>query len=221
MSLTRMHIVLILLLAMIVWAVVLLIQGTPITTEHAAPFSTVVAFLGLVALAVEHFLWRQRWLHGWLFCRPDLRGTWLVELQSSHLDQSTGNRIPSVICYMGVTQTFSKLHLHLMTKESESWLIAHAVNKSPGEDGYQVFGVYSNKPDVHLRAIRSEIHFGAVVLDTHGPQKIRPETLSGEYFTDRLTKGSLSLSRRIPAHKTRYRDAVLAFESAKTEMRSS
>lgn len=212
MTLTRLHIVLVLLLAMVVWATVLLIQGTPISIDHAAPFSVVVGFLGLVALSVEHVLWRQRWLHGWLFCRPDLRGTWLVELQSNYVDPTTGTRIKPITCYMGVTQTFSKLQLHLMTQESESWLIAHAVSRSPSEDGYQVCGVYSNKPNVHLRALRSEIHMGAIVLDTHGSQKLRPETLTGEYFTDRLTKGSLLLSQRVSEHKSRFADAAKAFE---------
>ncbi|TDK31561.1 hypothetical protein [Luteimonas terrae] len=211
MTLTRLHIVIVLLLAVVVWGVVLLIQGTPISIEHAAPFGIVVGFLGLVALAVEHVLWRQRWLHGWLFCRPDLRGTWLVELQSSYEDPATKIRIPPIVCYMGVTQTFYKLQLHLMTPESESWLIAHSITKSPSEDGYKVFGVYSNQPNVHLRAYRSEIHFGAIVLDTHGPQKLRPATVTGEYFTDRLTKGSLLLSRRIAAQKTRFADADAAF----------
>ena len=216
MTITRLHIVLVLLLTVVVWAAVLLIRGTPISIEHAAPFSIVVGFLGLVALGVEHVMWRQRWLHGWLFCRPDLRGTWLVELQSSYLDPATNIRLPPITCYMGVTQTFSKLQMHLMTPESESWLIAHAVTKSPSEDGYQIFGVYSNKPNVHLRAHRSEMHFGAIVLDTHGPQKLRPETMTGEYFTDRLTKGSLLLSRRIPAHKTRFADADSAFHLTAT-----
>lgn len=211
MTLTRLHIVIVLSLAVIVWAADLFIRGTPISIEHAAPFGIVVGFLGLVALAVEHFLWRQRWLHGWLFSRPDLQGTWLVELQSSYVDPSTKMRIPPIVCYMGVTQTFSKLQLHLMTAQSESWLIAHAVTKSPSEDGYQVYGVYSNKPNVHLRANSSEMHFGAMVLDTHGP-KYRPETMTGEYFTDRLTKGSLVLSRRIGMHKTRFADADAAFK---------
>lgn len=213
MTVTRVHIILVLLLATIVWAAVLLMQGTQISIEHAAPFSIVVGFLGFVALAVEHVLWRQRWLHGWLFYRPDLRGTWLVELQSNYEDPTTGNRISPIICYMGIAQTFSKLQLHLMTQESESWLIAHSVMKSPNEDGYRVCGVYSNKPSVHLRAFRSEIHMGAIVLDTHGPQKLRPEALAGEYFTDRLTKGSLLLSKRISAHTTRFADAAEAFKS--------
>jgi hypothetical protein len=213
MIVARLHIVIILLLAVTVWAAVLFVLGVPISIEHAAPFGVVVGFLGLVALAVEHFLWHQRWLHGWLFCRPDLRGTWIVELQSSYLDPVTKTTIPSFICYMGVTQTFSKLQLHLMTPQAESWLIAHTITKSPSEDGYQIYAVYQNKPNVHLRMQRSEMHYGAMILDTHGPQKVWPETVTGEYFTDRLTKGSLVLSRRIAVHKTRFVDADAAFKA--------
>lgn len=214
MNVTRLHITIALLLAVVVWATALLLQGTPISMGHARPFGFVVAFLGLVALAVEHVLWRQSWLHGWIFCRPDLRGTWAVELQSSYIDPTTGSHIAPIICYMGVSQTFSKLQLHLMTAESESWLAAHSISKSPNEDGYQIFGVYTNKPSVHLRTNRSEMHIGALVLETHGPSKIRPDTISGEYFTDRLTKGSMLISNRITEHKTRFADAGLALHGA-------
>lgn len=214
MNVTRLHITVALLLAAVVWAGVLLLQGIPVSMEQAAPFGTVVTFLGLMALAIEHVLWRRRWLHGWMFCRPDLRGTWTVELQSSYVDPATGKRIAPIVCYAGVTQTLSKLQIHLMTPESESWLIAHSISKSQNEDGFQVFGLYTNKPGVLLRANRSEMHIGALVLDTHGLSNIRPETMTAEYFTDRLTRGSILFSGRINEHKTRFIDAAAAISGA-------
>lgn len=82
MNFSRLQISVFLGIAAIAWAAVLLIQGTQLTIDHLAPFSAVVGVLALGALLMEKFLWRHPWLHGWFVQRPDLRGTWEVQLQS-------------------------------------------------------------------------------------------------------------------------------------------
>jgi hypothetical protein len=89
-----------------------------------------------------------------------------------------------------------------MTPESDSWLVANKVVLS--DDGvFQVAGVYINKPQLHLRGGRSEIHYGAILLDIHGEP---PTELRGHYWTDRQTRGSLRLSERrteaLPTYET-------------------
>lgn len=206
-TLSRLHITVFLGLTVVLWGLVLFSQDTPVTKNHLAPFSTVVGFLVLLAVAFEHVLWRMPWLHGWFVKRPDLRGTWAVELRSDWVDPVTAQQIGPINCYMGVTQTLSKLHMHLMTPESESWFIAESINPSPKGDGYQLAGVYTNQPHVHLRGNRSEIHLGALVLDTHGSSHARPMSLTGEYWTDRKTKGTITLSGRVDALFTSYAEA--------------
>ena len=93
-----------------------------------------------------------------------------------------------------------------MTPESESWLIADSVHPSPNGEGYQVVGVYTNKPRMPLRGQRSEIQQGAFIMITHGPPS-SPETLTGEYWTDRETRGQLTLSHRMKRLFTRFDDA--------------
>ena len=144
--------------------------------------------------------------YGWFVRRPDLRGTWRVELQSDWVDPATQEKVPTIVCYMGVVQSLSRLQMHLMTKESESWFIAESVTPSPNCIGYQIAGVYTNKPHTHLRGDRSEIHLGGLILNTHGRAN-RPETLMGEYWTDRKTKAHLTLSARMPKVLTRFEDA--------------
>jgi hypothetical protein len=56
-----------------------------------------------------------------------------------------------IVCYVGVEQKLSTLQMHLMTPESESWFIAAHVRASPTGNGFQVIGVYTNEPNVHLR----------------------------------------------------------------------
>lgn len=58
---------------------------------------------------------------------------------------------------------------------------------------------------------RSEIHQGALVLDTHSPAA-RPDTLTGEYWTDRNTTGRLTVSGRVSQVLTRYEDAERAHQ---------
>lgn len=72
--------------------------------------------------------------------------------------------------------------------------------------------IVTNKPELHLRGERSEMHHGAIALNTHGPQR-RPNTLTGEYWTDRATSGQMEFSARIPEIFTRFSDAERAFTS--------
>ena len=209
MTFTRLHISVFLALTVLAWALVLVVEGTPYSREHLTPFGTVVSLLVMLSLAFERVLWHQRYLH-WFFHRPDLRGTWRVELQSDWVNPGTREPTPLTVCYMGVTQTLSTLQMHLMTPESESWFIADRIRASPNGLGYQIVGVYTNKPQMNLRGVRSEMHQGALILDSHGPNA-RPDTLTGEYWTDRKTTGRMTFTRRIPKVITRLDAADLAF----------
>jgi hypothetical protein len=142
------HITVFVIFAALTWLVVLLCQGTPVTWAHSRPFSIVVSTLVTIGLLLEFVLWRLPWLHGWFVKRPDLRGTWRVELHSSYVRPETNERAPMIVCYMGVNQTLSRLKMHLMTPESESWFIADHVRPSPNGSGYQIIGVYTNEPNV-------------------------------------------------------------------------
>jgi len=214
MAFTRLHISIFLGLSALFWGAVLLAQGVPLNLRHLAPFGTVVGVLAASALALEHALWHLPFLHGWFVARPDLRGTWKVTLRSDWIDPQTGLTVPPIKCFMGVEQTLSTLQMHLMTPESESWFVAHSIRPSPSDNGYQIVGVYTNKPKVHLRGGKSSMHLGAIVLDTHGPSKSKPSNLTAEYWTDRKTTGRMTFSDRIELVHTRYEDAERAFAQA-------
>ena len=211
MKLERLHITAFVGIAALIWLIVLLCQGMPISWAHARPFSIVVSSLVGLGLIFEFLLWHRPWLHGWLVKRPDLRGTWRIELQSSYVRPETNERVPMIVCYMGVKQTLSILQMHLMTPESESWFIADHVRPSPSGNGFQVIGVFTNEPNVHLRDKRiSEMHQGAVIIETHGPG-LRPTTLTAKYWTDRKTTGTMDFTKRIDEACTRFVDAHHAF----------
>ena len=210
MKLERLQIKVFLAMAVLLWWIVLLIQGTVVGWDHLRPFGTVVGFLVGGGVAFERWLWRHPWLHGWFVKRPDLRGTWRVELQSDWIDPETNVGVPLIICYIGVSQTLSTLQMHLMTPESESWFIGKSITPSRSKVGYRVAGVYTNEPKMHLRGKRSEIHRGGLLLETHGLAN-RPDTLTGEYWTDRKTKGEMTFTERLPDVFTRFEDAKRTF----------
>ncbi len=211
MKLERLHITIFLAVTALAWWIVLVLQGTPVTLAHIRPFSAVVTTLVGFGLLLELVLWRTKWLNGWFVKRPDLRGTWRVELRSSYIRPDTGEVVPMIVCYMGVKQTLSKLQMHLMTPESESWFIADSIRCSPKGNGYQVIGVYTNEPSIHLRDERiSEMHQGALILETHG-EGVRPAALTAKYWTDRKTTGSMEFTSRVDQIYTRFADADSAF----------
>ena len=213
MRIERLHISVFLGLSVLVWWLVLFAQGTQLGWQYLHPFGTVVTVLVLLGWVLEVRLWRWSWLHDWFVKRPDLRGTWRGELQSDWINPKTDARVSPIVCYMGVAQTLSRLQMHLMTPESESWLIAESVSSSPSAEGYQISGVYQNRPQTLLRGDRSEMHLGGLLFDTHGPAN-RPDTLTGEYWTDRKTKGKMTFTIRQAAVFTRFEDADRAFTSA-------
>ena len=203
---TRLQITAALAITTLAWGVTLFLQGTPLSREHLAPFTTVVSVLVGISLAMEYVLWRWRPLQGWLFDRPDLRGTWKVTIQSEWINPETGLRVPPITAYAGIVQTLSKLQIHLMTAESESCLLAHAIEPTPCGNRFNVSVVYANTPGVELRGVRSERHIGAATISTHGT-KYKPESMTAEYWTDRRTVGSMTFEGRIPTIYSRYADA--------------
>jgi hypothetical protein len=203
---SRIHITAFVLIAALIWWGTLYLQGISITLKHLVPFGTVVSVLAVFWLLLDVWLWKCPILQGWFIQRPNLQGTWLVELQSDWINPETKEGIPPITCYMGVEQSLTKLQMHLMTPESESWLIANSIKKSDNGSGYQIVGIYTNKPDISIRNNRSEMHLGSISLETHGSNSY-PSSLTGEYWTDRKTTGRMDFKKRVDNVFTRYEDA--------------
>lgn len=194
------------------WALYLyLFEGRLPIWSDLSPFSFVVGGLALLGLWFEQNLWRTSLIRR-LVSRPDLEGTWKGQLVTTYDDPESGEPLPPITCYLAVTQTYSTLQMRLLTGESNSWLISDDLSKSSKGGGYQVVGVYTNHPKAALRE-RSGVHFGALWLDTHGDDRV-PTAMSGEYWTDRETKGSITLNQRIDKVFSHFDQAEAAFSEA-------
>jgi hypothetical protein len=209
--LSRIHISVALAVAVVAWGICLALFGTTLSWDLAKPFFIVVGVMVVFALFLEHVAWQWGWLNGWFFDVPDLRGTWRVTLKSDWVDSETGKVIDPIECFMCVTQSASKVQMCLLTAQSRSWFLASAIRRTPGGTGYEIVGLYTNQPKLGFRPKQSGIHLGAVTIETHGRSRVRPDSLTGEYWTDRKTAGVMAFEKRKRRVFTRYEDAAAAF----------
>lgn len=192
--LTRLHISSFIGLTILVWLVTLWIQGNPVLSpEFVKPFGIVVSAISIIAIIFNKHAWSWTIFKNWYVKRPDLRGTWEMELQSSWVDPKTGKQIDPIIGYVVIRQSLTFLSFRMFTKESRSKSITHTIERE--DDGlYKLAVVYRNEPDINLQGVRSEIHYGSFILNVSGDPA---NELHGHYWTDRTTKGSLRVTNRL------------------------
>lgn len=172
-----------------VWAVILSANGWVIPTSFFAPLSSVVSVLSVVLLVFDKWGWAW-WALRLIARRPDLRGTWKGTIASSWLDPATKVRLEPIDFFLSVKQTYTGLHLRLMTSESTSVSLATTLTEEP-DGSWSINGIYRNEPKLSMRE-RSPIHQGGIVLRLGGPP---PDTMAGQYWTDRGTSGEMKLAR--------------------------
>lgn len=159
-------------------------------TEWLSPVGPAVTVAGIGLWLFDRWVWRLPGictLHG----RPVLHGTWHGELVSDWVDPQTQQRMnPDRNVFLVVRQRFWHISVRFVTKESssESFL---ANFKAHGDGVHQLVYVYANTPHAEVR-LRSEIHYGAVVLDA---PRDRSADIEGSYFTDRKTRGDMRFTR--------------------------
>lgn len=203
--LTRLHISSFIGLTIAIWLLVLWFQGMPVlSADFVKPFGTVVGVITLSVTVFNKYMWSWKIFKGWYVKRPDLRGTWKVELNSSWINPETGEGTPPIYGYAVVRQSLILLSLRLMTRESRSVLVAHSIKQQEDDDLFKLVGVYRNEPKIELQGVRSEIHHGSFALEIHGSPV---EELEGHYWTDRATKGGMKLVGRVDKLYSTYEQA--------------
>lgn len=209
--LSRLHIASFIGLTILVWLVALWIQGQPVlSTEFLRPFSVVVATIATIVGVFTRWAWAWPVFRGWYVKRPDVRGTWKVVLKSNWVDPATGKGVDPITAYIAVRQTLTGLSLRLMTPESRSKLVAHSIEIE--NDGiYRIAGIYQNEPRVELQGDRSEIHYGSLLLEVYGEP---PQLMEGHYWTDRGTRGSMTVTDRQKKVLDTYEAAQKTFDTS-------
>lgn len=179
--------------ATIVWIAALTLMGVGVPDGIWKPFGVVSLFVSGVLFIYERWAWS--WVPVRISSTPDLRGTWRATLDSTWVDPKTSQKIAPIEAYFTIVQTATSLTLCMLTKESRSWTLVAKLEQVDGTN--QVVGVYRSDPGALVRG-RSPIHYGGLRLHVGGP----PTSLHGEYWTERGTKGEITLefSKRTLAH---------------------
>jgi hypothetical protein len=207
--LTRLHISSFVGFTILVWLLALWAQGMPVLdASFLKPFGLVVSITMLVVFVFNKYCWAWKVFRGWYVKRPDLRGTWKAELQSSWTNPETSQPVPPITAYAVIRQTLTSMSLRLFTKESKSVLIAHSIEIQEADDLCKLVGVYRNEPNIELQGVRSEIHYGAFSLEIHGEPVAE---LEGHYWTDRGTKGRMRICEKRGIYALTYSDAAAFF----------
>lgn len=147
------------------------------------------ALLDLVLAAIIGGAWRQIWkwvpvLNRWLY--PDLNGAWKVSIDWERSGE-TGHTEATA----HIRQTLTQLSMTLKSDKSESSTICCVPRKDPVSGRPLLDYLYNNEPKQGI-AGDHERHIGAATLkvgvDNH-------DELTGNYFTDRATKGHYTMVR--------------------------
>ncbi|MEV0382764.1 hypothetical protein [Nonomuraea sp. NPDC050643] len=145
--------------------------------------------IGLAVVAFDKWLWRFPGVHR-LVGRPRLDGTWRTTLRpmpSSHIPPHL--KLVSINAYIMIEQSYWSISITLITKESTSYSRAAVFSKLTEGDRQHLTYIYDNQPRQEY-LVRSPQHSGAVECAISGRS---PKTISGRYWTDRLTTGDMRL----------------------------
>jgi hypothetical protein len=153
---------------------------------------TVVTVDGIGLAIFVKWLWKWKYLQGWLVPFPNLNGTWQGTIRSTWIDPKTGaspGGIPVILC---IRQTFVAISCVMRTEEmnSHSYCSDFVLDKESQIKKLAYSYKSSPRPTV---VHRSPPHDGSVVFDVIGNP---PQKLTGEYWTARKTTGEIMLTYR-------------------------
>lgn len=178
---------------LIIWGAVLLINNTRPTINSWAAIKLIpqaISVYAIIGFIFAKWLWRWKFLQGWIIKIPNLQGTWHGELKSDWVNPETGKGIDPIPMVLVIRQTFSSIKCTLMTKESSSYSTTADINIAPNSEDLYLTYNYTNRPKATIRD-RSAIHDGASILKIISkPNKC----LNGEYWTSRKTRGEMTFT---------------------------
>ncbi len=161
-------------------------------------FLDVIRLIPIVATAdgIAYFvftvwLWRWKRLQGWLIPFPDLNGTWQGHIQTTWKD-AEGKTLGPKYTILTIKQSFGRISCVMRTEEMEShsYLEGFCIDKDAQVRRFCYS--YTSRPKASLRE-RSTPHDGTMLFNIIGKPVHK---LEGEYWTQRKTTGTVTLTFR-------------------------
>jgi hypothetical protein len=172
------------------WSLVLFIAGVQLPHVWAKVLGTLPLLVVVGFAAFDNWVWQAEPVRR-LTHRPQLNGTWVGSLTSLH-DDDDGHEVahdPIPIALV-IHQSFLAISVLLISEESQSRSISSVLQVSP-PNTFTLYYHYDNLPGLLVRD-RSARHAGSARLEVSG---VSPESLTGEYWTDRRSRGTFSLRK--------------------------
>lgn len=184
----------------VAYSVILYVFGVDVGEDLRRLIAYLPSLAVVIAVAFDLWLWKLPKVRGWCN-RPLLCGTWTTTIEphpDSHIPAG-GNRGPIAAATV-IEQSFWTLSVALMTAESNSMSKVAALVAPNGDSKERrvLYSTYDNEPQMSQRP-RSYGHLGGSQLTVIGD---KPDHMSGTYWTDRLTMGSLELT--LKSRETNY-----------------
>lgn len=163
--------------------------GSP-ATSLLSFFSTAVLAVTIILALWDRWLWKTRLAQKVPSVPRDISGTWESRLESFWVDPKTGKSPDPKTVYIVIRQTSSRVAVTLISDESKSRSSLARITKE--DEVWTLHYIYTNESHLELRP-DSPIHHGSGVFTATGDPVKR---LNGSYWTDRDSKGRLTLNRR-------------------------
>lgn len=176
------------------YSVILYAAGVDVGEDLRKVIAYLPSLAVVIAVAFDLWLWKLPKVRSWCN-RPLLKGTWATTIEphpDSHIPWG-GNRGP-ISAATVIEQSFWTLSVVQITTESDSMSKVAALVAPNGDSKERrvLYSTYDNEPQMSQRP-RSYGHLGGSQLTVIGDT---PDRMTGTYWTDRLTMGSLELVLR-------------------------
>ena len=174
-----------------IWGAVIFFTGLDLNDNAGRGLAYLPSAVGLLVVAFDLWLWKLPGVSR-VAGRPHLYGTWTVELHpSTHARIPDGGNRGPISGVIVIEQTFWTTAVQFYTRESGSSSVSAAiVNKTDSKQSKLLLFTYTNNAR-QAHAHRSYQHSGTSRLDVTGTA---PRSLSGTYWTDRITAGDMTLT---------------------------
>ena len=149
-------------------------------------FSTTITVTSILVFLFIKFMWKWKFLYKWLVPFPDLTGEWKGHLISDW------DKEKKISINIKITQTFTTINIKGKTGESSFQSISSAFNIDFDRSINQLIYTYDNTSKSMNRE-NNPMHFGSVILNFD--KGYNCNSLEGEYWTTRKTKGELYLNK--------------------------